>query len=184
MFAEPHELGFDPTMVPHRASDGSIQYDISVQSLGKEPSVYRTIGVLYDGGYGSPFGRATRVWKAKRLSATGEMMGESVALKECWVTPHREREGDISAGIRKSSVSLESEDYEQLNELLLTVLDHGDVYVVGSLDCTKNLPEVITKESSERVHYRIVHAEVGIPLHEETSLQVIFLALVDVCGGA
>ena len=78
----------------------------------------------------------------------------------------------------------EEEDHELLNELLLTVLDHGDVHVADSPDYTQELPEEKIKEPSGRAHYRIVHAEVGIPLREETSLQIIFEALVEVCGGA
>ena len=184
MYAEPHALGFDPTMVPSQAPDGSVQYDISVPSSSGEVHVYRTIGVLYDGGLGALCGRGTRVWKARRLDEAGEMVGDPVALKDSWVDQHREREGDVSSRIRQSSVSLEREDFDLLNEMLLTVLDHGDVLVSGRPDCTRSLPT--DNKSGIRplqVHYRIVYAEVGTPLREERSLHAVYQALTDVCGG-
>ena len=171
-------------MVPRRGSDGSIQYDVCVPSCDG-PHVYRTTDILYDGGFGTLAGRGTRVWKARRLDAAGEMTGEPVALKDAWVDRHREREGDISARIRQSSSVLEPEDHELLNNMLLTVLDHGDVYISGLPDRTRLLPTVVPQnEFSGQVHYRIVCAEVGIPLREETSLHAVYQALVDVCGGA
>ena len=185
MFAAPDALGFDPTMTSLQASDGSIQYDICVPSSSGEAQVYRTIGVLYDGGLGPLCGRGTRVWKARRLDEAGKMVGDPVALKDSWVDQHREREGAISSRIRESSASLESEDFELLSETLLTVLDHGDILVSGHLDCTRPIA-IHNKSKAARpvqVHYRIVHAEVGMPLHEETSLHVIYQALTDICGG-
>ena len=183
MYAEPSALGFDPTMTSSQAPDGSVRYDISVPSPSGEVHVYRTTGVLYDGGFGALRGRGTRVWKARRLNEVGELVGAPVALKDSWVDWHREREGDISSRIRESSASLEREDFELLNEMLLTILDHGDVLISGRPDCTRSLPpDKKSKVDSLQVHYRIVYAEVGTPLREETSLHVIYQALTDICG--
>ena len=194
-------LGFDPSMVPIRAKDGSLQYDITVHSSQGTHQVYRTIGVLFDGGSKVLLGRGTRVWEAMRLDDSGQAIGESVALKDCWVDSFREREGDITTRIRQSATTLDDEDRTKLGEMLLEIVGHGDVHVGGNPDRTQRSPtgpHICSSPScdhpapadddpecddKDQVHYRIVYAEVGQPLQDETSLLAIYKALMDACAG-
>ena len=200
MLAEPHMLGFDPSMIPIRAADGSVQYDITVHTAQNDRQVFRTVRLLFDGGSRAIFSRGTRVWEALRLDGLGNTVGEPVVLKDCWVDGFREREGDISARIRQSAVSLDDDDRTTLGEMLLTVVAHGDVQVAGASDRALRVPceepsDVVeeydrftgagqgAEREEGRVHYRIVYAEVGKPLCDETSLFAIYKALVETCAG-
>ena len=188
-------LGFDPTMIPFKADNGSIQYTIDVTSAGGATETYRTTSILFDGGSDVLFGHGTRVWKAVKLDSLGHPSGQPVALKDSWVDGYREREGDISSRIRESSLSLSHDDRTCLNELLLTVVGHGDVRTFGSADCTRHIfinddeePTAAAELNAKshhagKVHYRIVFAEIGKPLHEETSLRAIYGALEGACIG-
>lgn len=79
LYAEPHELGWDPTMVP---SDDGRQLDITVFSAHAPPTVYRTLESLSGAATQSLAGRGMRVWRALRL-ADGRACGEPVTLKDC-----------------------------------------------------------------------------------------------------
>ena len=201
-YAEFHALGFDPTVVLVEVPGSPLQYDITVASGTPEQQVYRTAGVLADPGSQYVVGRGTRVWKARRLDTqTGEVVGEPVALKDAWVDSHREREGDINQRIRTSAASLPDVNRARLEQLLLTVVCHGDVIIDGVQDrtrpCTDRNPATGLHDSSPKrikhqhpaplqvaqTHYRIVFREVGKSLREESSLPVVFSALADTCEG-
>lgn len=198
MYAEPHHLGFDPTMTRLENGDGTAQYDIMVRTDTGEELVYRTIELLSTPDVAYTVGRGTRVWKAIKTEH-GHITGEPVALKDCWVDSHREREGIINARIR-AAATLPTPAYI-IPRSLLTVLCHGDVVVSGIEDRTRVLqvheeaaipsPRGSSDDSSldassvsEQVHYRIVFQEVGRDLTETTSLCVIFRALMDAANGA
>ena len=92
MFAEPHALGFDPTMTLVCGPDGQRDYDITIRSQHGEDVVYRTSGVLFDAGSDHLVGRGTRVWKAARIDPSSCEVGlETVVLKDSWVDTPRER---------------------------------------------------------------------------------------------
>ena len=192
-YAEHHALGFDPTITLVKSPEGRTQYDITVCSGTSEWRVFRTVDVLFDAGSHCVVGRGTRVWKVREVdSATGDMVGEPLVLKDAWVDKHREREGNINARIRESASTLSAADRAQLDKILLTVLCHGDVVVAGApdrtiatLDARSPTAEHGTAAPSDRdqAHYRIVFREVCIPLSEELALSTVFGALADVCEG-
>ena len=139
LLAEQHELGYDPTMVvlpPDSA--GRTQYDIVVRSGRDGKHIYRTIDVVFDAGSDRLLSRGTRVWKAIRV-VDGVPNGEPVILKDAWVSTGRQREGDIDARIRRSATVLPEDDRTCLENMLLTILDHGDVVVAGVPDRTAGL---------------------------------------------
>ena len=77
MFAEPHALGFDPTMTLVCGPDGQRDYDIAIRSQHGKDVVYRTCGVLFDAGFDHLVGRGTRVWKAARIDpSSGKRSGK------------------------------------------------------------------------------------------------------------
>ena len=201
MFAEPHALGFDPTMALVCGPDGQRDYDITIRSQHGEDVVYRTCGVLFDAGSDHLVGRGTRVWKAARIDpSSGKVGSETVVLKDSWVDTPREREGDILARIRRSA---SPKDKTALDGFLLTVLEFGDVIIAGQPDCTRvppknqdHPPEPQTgtkrrraqaakpeRRHCQQVHHRIVYRELGTPLRDETSMVTVFNALADVCRG-
>lgn len=186
IFAKPHELGYDPTMMKIRDDDGDIQYEIMVRSESGEEHRYRTVEVLSAPGEAYLIGRGTQVWKAMRVE-DGQETGESIALKDAWVDDHREREGIIESRIRSDASS--SDQGAILENRLVHVVCHGDVFVESVQDCTRLIspgdsPGVGSGPSSKhQVHYRIVYREIGTSLYEETSLAKVFRALGDVADG-
>ena len=195
MYAEDHELGFDPTMKVVKASDGTSQYEITVRDEAGDERLYRTIKVLSASGGRYLIGRGTRVWKAVEI-VDGVEVGDPVALKDCWVDSHREREGTITARIRASPMN--DEDKEQLHKVLITVLTHGDVFVDDACDRTRVNPRsrkdddlqarnregaAHSKPDRYQIHYRIVYLEVGVPLSEFTLLSDVYKTLGDACVG-
>ena len=200
MFADPAALGFDPTMTclqsPNSDDSRTVQYDVLVRGADGGVQTYRTFGVLYDGGGDALVGRCTRVWKARRVDHS-DVVGEPVALKDTWVDDHREREGSIDCRIRQSALSLSSDDRHRLEQSLLTIISHGDVLVGGATDCTRRVvlgdasgtPSTVIPCGDRKplaklqTHYRIVYREIGTPLRDESSLAVVFKALMEGCGG-
>ena len=191
-FAEPHHLGFDPTMTIAETSGGHLQYDLAVRSDDGEVQVYRTSRVLFDGGLDNPFGKGTRVWEAFLVDPdSGETTGEPVVLKDSWVGRHREREGNILARIRQSASSLNEADRAALESALISVVHHGDVLVSANADCTRALPHEGIKSFGNlcrtvhvppiQSHYRIVYRELCRPLRTETCIASVFSAVRDVC---
>lgn len=135
LFAEEHDLGYDPTMSVHRTlEDGSRQYDIAVRHEDGICQTFRTKSLLSNGGGCYLHGRGTRVWEAVRLE-NGMETDELVALKDSWVDGYREREAVVNARIRGSATS--SDERDKLDRLMLPIAAHGDVYISGTLDCTR-----------------------------------------------
>ena len=210
MYADYHALGFDPTVTIVDEKEGEARYDILVRSENGQERVYRTLDMLSSAGEDHLLCRGTRVWKAILLE-NGVETGLPVALKDSWVEENREREGHINAQIRKTAAELSRnasnfvasasfirqrskaprEDILQtIDKTMMTVLAHGDVFIAGNFDRTKEVPgessceEHRPPENKVRlVHYRVVCQEVGKPLADEVSLAAIFKALTDVVSG-
>ncbi|PSS18947.1 hypothetical protein PHLCEN_2v3163 [Hermanssonia centrifuga] len=188
MFAEAHQLGWDPTM--KSLADGRIE--IAVQSGNDGEALYRTINLLSDIGSADLIGRGTRVWKAVKM-VNGEEFGEPVALKDSWVDYSRKREGAIHERIRESILA--TAQAELFTRHFLTVECYGDVLVLDEQDRTRppqdhslsSSPELaltsIHTSEYHQVHHRIVFKEVGLPLSKVTSLLEVFNALGDVVDG-
>ena len=66
-FAQPDALGFDPTIIPVKESDGTLQYDITIGSGGPKQETYRTLSLLWGADTNRVVGHGTRVWKARRV---------------------------------------------------------------------------------------------------------------------
>ncbi|KAJ3555477.1 hypothetical protein NM688_g2556 [Phlebia brevispora] len=202
-FAEPHMLGWDPTMTRIDV-DGQVQYDITVHPADSEPVIYRTLEVLFDSGASNALGRGTRVWKAVKIE-DGNAVGDPVALKDAWVDGNRRREGDIYFQVMASDFL--NKEYEQLQRCLVAVQSHGDVLIDQAQDKTPTFfrsdppsedthseahqsshsstarPAAVNLGVHFQVHYRIVYKEVGESLAEATSLRTVFKALTDVVFG-
>ncbi|KAJ3556690.1 hypothetical protein NM688_g1890 [Phlebia brevispora] len=198
-FSELHQLGWDPTMREIHV-DNHLQYDITVRSADAETVVYRTLGLLSDSNTHDILGRGTRVWKAVKL-VDGEAAGSPVALKDAWVDSTREREGDNVSQILQGGFAKE---HPELNEHIMKVQTHGDVFVAGVQDHTPTFlcsgsasaNELSPRAAQSRlrkgdsapvpqfqVHYRIVYQEVGESLAEVTSLYTVFKALEEALYG-
>lgn len=202
LYAEPHELGWDSTMV--MSHDGH-QVDITVSSQNARPSVYRTMELLSDLSTQGFEGRGTRVWKAIRLE-DGRECGEPVALKDCWVNPACAPEAESIEAIREAASTAEARS--TLDCLLPNVECHGDVLIdvdLKILDYTRifafmdqterqnpgaHSRHEILREQQQRktkaslVHYRVVYKQVGRnTLHQESSLATIFGSLAHVATG-
>lgn len=133
VYAEPREVGFDPTMTLVKQDDEPARYDILVRSEAGEEQIYRTLELLHDQGAEYLVGRGTRVWKAVKIE-NGEEVGDPVVLKDAWVDHHREREGSINARVRESAIHSTHRGLFDMG--LLTILSHGDVFVAGVQDRT------------------------------------------------
>ncbi|KAJ3559785.1 hypothetical protein NM688_g130 [Phlebia brevispora] len=191
MFAEHHQVGYDPTITVIKWDEDDVQCEIAVQTIPGEEHRYRTLQPLSGQEQEYLIGRGTRVWKVIRIE-DGHEVGEPVVLKEAWVDSHREREGFIQSRIRAAGAS--TEYAEALKKALVTVLCHGDVFVDGAQDATRSLsehdPSNVDNAADDsdlfgkrQVHYRIVFKEVGTPLHDVTSLATVYKALGDVTYG-
>lgn len=190
MYAEPPDLGWDPTMIP--STDG--QYDITVHPINGTTKTYRTLKLLSHSGAEDLRSKGTRVWRAI-LFEDGKEYGDPVILKDVWADSHRRYEGEILEDIRSASLPA---DLQRLIEFsFLTVVCHGDVFLDPQrtiLDCTRSIatedpPASFTSRSqllnsqvtecttNRKVHYRIVFKEDCQPIHEECSVSRIFRAL-------
>ncbi|KAJ3557297.1 hypothetical protein NM688_g1545 [Phlebia brevispora] len=196
-YAEPHQLGWDPTVV---LVNDRRQYDITVFSDEGEARVYRTLELLSCSGAQILLGRGTRVWKVVQVE-NGEERGHPMILKDVWVNPGRKREGTILEELRRADYSPYSrQDFECA--YLSRVLD-GDVFngpASMNLDGTQafGLEEESASDREKRsssadsphstsvlapfpsidckVHYRIVFREVCRSISSEPSLVAIFRA--------
>ena len=169
------------------------RYDIVVRSRCGEERVYRTTRSLFDGGADDVISKGTRVWEVLQVDIeSGATIGEPVVLKDSWVGRHREREGDILARIRESTSALNPEDRARLEDSLVTVIHHGDVYIADQIDYARLLPRKGTRSfcnlrqdrrrvDAGQVHYRAVYQESGRPLHTESSLAKVYAAVAEVC---
>ena len=91
------------------------------------PRIFRTVELLSSVGAEHLRGRGTRVWKVHEV--VGERLSEETyVLKDTWIDSDRMREGHIMAEIRNSATKKEK---ELIEDALLTMEVHGDVYVVS-----------------------------------------------------
>ncbi|KAF9810535.1 hypothetical protein IEO21_06858 [Rhodonia placenta] len=163
MYAEEHTVGWDPTIIYviqkdkgrrgmkskksvadeiELAEDNSPRVDIFVRDKDGKESWYRTNKLISDFGADGLRGRGTRVWKAKKLvvdESTGEKKeeGPDVVIKVSYIDDDRQREGSILAQIYDFLVAIKKESFYE--RCFLSVITHGDVYVHGRLDQTRQL---------------------------------------------
>ena len=123
LFAEPYQLGWDPTICVHRQRGHETQYDITVEDHDGTQTTYRSVELLFFNPEGDP-AKATRIWKAVELHE-GLPRGAPVVLKDVWRYEELDQEGDNIKAIQ-SSTDLE-DTQGTLSKGLLTVLHHGDV---------------------------------------------------------
>ena len=208
LYAEPSQLGWDPTMVPLR--DGH-NFDITIRLQDHEPRTYRTLRLLSDGGRQRLLARSTRVWEAVLLEG-GEPVGEPLALKDTWTDPAYVSEGFLSEAARLAYGSATHIGTKPLwEDYFLTVLWHTDVILDGEpqvLDCTRSFrhssgdsppyhapqnrshlwghtekPSTAGRHTLRRVHYRIAFAQLGTSLLAERSPCVILRSLAESVRG-
>ncbi len=200
LYATHEQLGWDPTMSVSTDGLEDSQYDITVRSETGEKTVYRTLNLLSYLGSEKVCDGGTRVWKVVRLKH-GEMAGDPVILKDCWVDGDAPREGCIFHEIR--GMDLPEQIQNPLVDALLTVECYGDV-VIGGDDSDAPLDHTIrlrTRSAQEnppgcdltavqilshcrfKVHHRIVFKEVCQPIHNLTSFQDRFKVLGEACIG-
>ena len=140
MYADPTQLGWDPTMerVSTRHHVGQVDYIIKFRDVR-----YRTVRLISDIGAEAIRGRGTRVWEVRQLNKNDEEDPTPLVLKDSWVDADREREGHILATIRETAQGL-SNVYD-FDKYFMKAKDYGDVYIEDKLDHTYGL---IRKRSS------------------------------------
>ena len=152
MYAEAHELGYDPTIQPAREGRKWLdQWDIIVHhsesghnedlsrpvDISKLQTVtMRTERVEADFGAEAMRSRGTRVWSG-RILGNGKWGGKLAVLKDYWVEHDRLREATIRDKIL-DDVETE-EERETLSNHLLTPMFAGDVVIAGERDNTHSL---------------------------------------------
>ena len=134
LYAEEKELGLDPTMkmlLP--VGDGPPTYDMTVRVSAEKSVVYRTRELINQDNATSLRGRGTRVWDVILVEDGVEKLDQCGVLKDYWVDSDRTREGDALAQIIAADTTQELEDH------LLTVLAHGDVFIDEQVDNTRQI---------------------------------------------
>ncbi|KAJ3557294.1 hypothetical protein NM688_g1548 [Phlebia brevispora] len=200
-YAEPHDLGWDPTM--QQTEHG--RYDISVHSPDGTTVVYRTLELLSRSGVETLKGRGTRVWKVVRVEH-GVESGTPMVLKDTWVDPDRESEGAVLEKLRDAKRKPDLQRF--VDRTFLSREWDGDVFLdrtCSVLDCTRifgsgavisNRQELLSRfgdasgttapptqprhASDCKIHYRIVFRGVCKPIITETSVVKIFRALAQI----
>ncbi|KAF7794452.1 hypothetical protein EIP86_005586 [Pleurotus ostreatoroseus] len=156
MFAKDHQLGWDPTMVPYRKSDK--RFKILVRDQNNKVSWYVTEALLSDMGVESLFGRATRVWSARKLDSKEEPIGPLVVLKDSWVDDDRVREGDIYRQIQQ---------HPETRQYLLEVVCSGDVYLKEAKEWDHTriqaLKEAILPRMGRTMNGRFINTTNNVP---------------------
>lgn len=140
-FASKEELGWDPTMKCrwNGVVGSPFQYDITVRHMDtKQDVVYRTQELVSDVGANHIRGRGTRVWRVKKVSKNHRVGKTDFILKDAWVDSGRTREGKVLAKIRGSTK--DPEVIAKLDEILLHMSMHGDVYIGDTMDQTVSGP--------------------------------------------
>lgn len=153
MYAEPHEVGWDPT-IKHATDDkgvilcddsGRPRLDISVMSEDGEIFDYRTTKLISDIGANALRGRGTRVWEVKKLEK-GRECGDPMVLKDSWIDEDRRQEGHTLKSLKTlrevdKNLKPEAREFVQnaLNEVFLTMICHGNVLINGKPDHTRRL---------------------------------------------
>ncbi|KAF7799146.1 hypothetical protein EIP86_010377 [Pleurotus ostreatoroseus] len=139
LYAQPHELGWDTSMVA--LPDGS-NFDITVRSVEGDIRIYRTMSLLSDSSTLTTLGKATRVWKVVRLEE-GKLSGSAMVLKDYWVGSTDPREGTIAQLIARDIAALK--DGLLASSPFVHVEWHGDVILEDhgrmKLDCTRLFPD-------------------------------------------
>lgn len=136
-FASKEDLAWDPMMKCwwDGIAGSPFQYDITAWHMDTgENVVYRTQQLLSDVGANHIRGRGTRVWRVKKVIEHGGVGETEFILKDSWVDSSRKREGKVLAEIHQSTK--DPEVIAQLNEILLTMSMHGDVYIGDTVDQT------------------------------------------------
>lgn len=137
MYAEPHELGYDPTIsVERQTGDKKTNvYKISVprQPTPDDPSTtkeYLTHEVVANISAEAMRGRATRVWRGKEIGLDGKVTGPNRVIKDCWIDHNRKREGDIIKEILAEAGKPDNHAHLPIiQKHLLTVIHDGDVFI-------------------------------------------------------
>ncbi|KAJ3552851.1 hypothetical protein NM688_g3934 [Phlebia brevispora] len=143
MFAEPVDLGWDPTIQRVRVNK-EYRFRITVQLEDGQKRFFETISQLSTEKADALRGRGTRVWKSTEVTRTGRRMNKPpVVLKDTWIDDDRQREGYIIEQIR----NVENEEHRvTLQEMLLTVECHGDVLIHDQHDTTRRAPDDASDE--------------------------------------
>lgn len=150
MFAEAHELGYDPTIRPAKGlSRSTNQWDITVHygdnvdtSQPVDVSKFRMV-VLRTEKLESSIGaeamrsRGTRVWQARIIRPDGKLDDKVSVIKDYWVDHDRLREAMIRQRILDDAET--EEEKATLEKHLLTPVCSGDVIIDGQRDNTCSL---------------------------------------------
>ncbi|KAI0341452.1 hypothetical protein BDW22DRAFT_1359015 [Trametopsis cervina] len=209
MFASRSQLGYDPTINPSVAlgNEKKKMYDITVRWIDPHQQVckttYRTLDPLANVSAEAAQGRGTRVWKGREIDKNGNVTGNIVVVKDCWIDDDRTREGDTLAAIGQAAQASDNPLHKQrFDRHFLHVVCHGDVYIDDEKDNTfalmrksaplpSSLPPYELKrlegavgvakkalvEHGSKTHYRIVFLECGETIDKLTSAKKICNAL-------
>ena len=186
MYAEGHELGYDPTIQPARAGrKRTNQWDITVHYSEAGPNedlsrpvdisklrtvTMRTEKLEADFGAEAMRSRGTRVWSG-RILGKGKWGGKLAVLKDYWVEHDRLREATIREKILGDVET--DEDRDTLSSHLLTPMCSGDVVIAGKMDTTHNLrhaADVPTAKMYPTFHEAKPSATDTIPKEGERSI--------------
>jgi hypothetical protein len=192
MYADPVNLGYDPTMKP--AADNRLrsqnQWQIVVhhidpqqhveasqwKTMEKKPDVktykFVTTKVLSNVGAEGLRGRGTRVWSAQQI-VNGQTLPTRYVIKDYWVDDDRFRE----ATIRQKIISDAPNERKQeiLKRHLLTPFCSGDVLVDGEVDNTHHLLRRGASVPTDLPPYPLFH-ERPLVISDDTILDHVPLA--------
>ncbi|KAJ3554522.1 hypothetical protein NM688_g3064 [Phlebia brevispora] len=196
LYAEPHQLGWDTTMIPVSDDEGNLQYDFTIENFDGSKSLFRSLKLIYGGQSATLRRRGTRIWEVVQI-INGVPCGSPLVLKDSWIHEESAREG---ASLRRVQLSHDTDDFlHTFSTHFLTVTCDGDVLLHSSRRppsrdhsqqhvkaCRLHPPlEIGTSDSSplsgRKVHYRVVFKELCKPLDLEMPLSDIFRALGQVC---
>lgn len=146
MFANPTQLGYDPTIttVFYGKKQKENIYDITLEwedDKGRDQkTVFRTTEVIANISAEAIRGRGTRVWRGYPLDDPET----SIVIKDCWIDDDRKREADILADILDAAKKRDAEEpgatyVEFVERHFLEVSCHGDVLVGSQQDNTFTL---------------------------------------------
>ncbi|KAJ3555680.1 hypothetical protein NM688_g2447 [Phlebia brevispora] len=220
LFAEPDQLGWDPTM---ERIGNTNNFFITVGEQKEMERRFRTTELLSYAPADALRGRGTRVWKSEEVDANGNILDPGpFALKDTWIDSSRTKEGEILETVRGFGST--AKERQMMEKGTLSVRCHGHVYINGRKDLTlredkqkddanhtlfemkqekrtagskrvKAYQNRIDKGSpvdtppppteripqyNQKVHYRIVYAEVGTPLHCVKSANAAYKAICQV----
>lgn len=166
MFAPTSRLGYDLTITPSVlvGDEDNRLYDIKVRWIDEQQcirqNVYRTVEPIASVAAEAMRGRATRVWEGREVNKKGEVTGDVVVVKDCWLDEDRMCEGDILAAIQEAArTSSDPTDEEVFHRHFLHVICHGAVYVDGSKDSTFTLMRNSAEIPSDLEPYELVRRE-------------------------